>query len=126
MNQVNVVLLVCQSAGEVVLDVGIHDRSEVVETTVPEQVNDKHLSTQTHRSHNYFLCLKVTLNNSAYEFTCVLLTVLPETGKPEVHIYQCCHLKDRRACPGHLARTVRGKTRTNLKTTITLKTLQPK
>lgn len=47
---------------------------------------------------------------------------LPVTGKPAVRIYQCCHLKDRRAYPGHLARTVRRKGVT-LSTTITLKTL---
>lgn len=31
-----------------VLDVGVHDGSEVIETAVPEQVNDEHLSTQIH------------------------------------------------------------------------------
>lgn len=40
-------ILVCQSSSEVVLDVGVHDGSEVVETAVPEQVNDEHLMTHT-------------------------------------------------------------------------------
>lgn len=40
----HVLVLVCQSSSKVVLDVGVHDRSEVVETAVPEQVNDEHLN----------------------------------------------------------------------------------
>lgn len=36
-------LLVCQRSSKVVLDVGVHDGSEVVEAAVPEQVNDEHL-----------------------------------------------------------------------------------
>lgn len=46
---------------------------------------------------------------------------LPVTERPAVRIYRCCHLKDRRAYPGHLARTVRRKGGT-LSKTITLKT----
>lgn len=38
-----VALLVCQRSCKVVLDVGVHDGSEVVEAAVPEQVNDEHL-----------------------------------------------------------------------------------
>lgn len=41
-------ILVCQSSCKVVLYVGVHDGSEVVETAVPEQVNDEDLSTQIH------------------------------------------------------------------------------
>ena len=48
MSSVNFVVLVCQSSSKVVLDVGVHNRSEVVETAVPEQVNDKHLNTHTY------------------------------------------------------------------------------
>lgn len=38
-----VVPLVRQSSSKVVLDVGVHDGSEVVEPAVPEQVDDEHL-----------------------------------------------------------------------------------
>ena len=41
-------LLVSQRSSEVVLNVGVHHRSEVVETAVPEQVDDKNL----HRARN--------------------------------------------------------------------------
>lgn len=41
----NVALLVRQRSCKVVLDVGVHDGSEVVEAAVPEQVNDEHLRT---------------------------------------------------------------------------------
>lgn len=37
---------------------------------------------------------------------------LPVTGKPAARIYQCCHLKDRRAYPGHLEGTVTRETKT--------------
>lgn len=47
-------LLVCQSASKVILDVGVHDRSEVVVTAIPEQVNDENLSTQMQRCYYYF------------------------------------------------------------------------
>ena len=52
---------------------------------------------------------------------CVLLNFLPVTGKPVARIYLCCHLKDRRVYPGHLARTVREKQKTTLRTAFTLK-----
>lgn len=110
MSSVNFVILVCQSSSKVVLDVGVHDRSEVVETAVPEQVNDKHLNT-----HIYTDMLVVPpSSSSSYRqntsfMSCAALIFLPMTGKPAVHIYQCCHLKDRRGYPGRLARTVRKK-----------------
>lgn len=53
-NQVNV--LVGQSSGKVVLNVGVHDRSKVVETAVPEQVYDEDLKAHTHtrtRAHKH-------------------------------------------------------------------------
>lgn len=40
-----------------VLDVGVHDGSEVVEPAVPEQVNDEHLRAETKTS---FLCWHLT------------------------------------------------------------------
>ena len=36
-------LLVSQRSSEVVLNVGVHHRSEVVEAAVPEQVDDENL-----------------------------------------------------------------------------------
>lgn len=78
-----------------VLDVGVHDRSEVVEPAVPEQVNDEHLTTGI---KPLFLCSDLIGKDSC--------KFLPVTGKPAVHIYQCCRLKGRKACPGHLAGTV--------------------
>lgn len=50
-NRVRLALLVRQSAGKVVLDVGVYYWSEVVEPAVPEQVNDEHLSTYRHMLH---------------------------------------------------------------------------
>lgn len=44
-----------------VLDVGVHDRSEVVETAVPEQVNDEHLNTHTYID---VMCMYVSLLTS--------------------------------------------------------------
>lgn len=43
--------LVRQSSSEVVLYVGVHDGSEVVEATVPEQVDDEHLPTSIIMCH---------------------------------------------------------------------------
>lgn len=40
-----IILLVSQGSSKMVLDVGIHDRPEVVESTVPEQVDDEDLNT---------------------------------------------------------------------------------
>lgn len=45
--------------------------------------------------------------NHVAEYSRAPLIFLPVTGKPAVRIYQCCHLKDKKAYPGHLARTVR-------------------
>lgn len=50
-NRVRFALLVGQSTGKVVLDVGVYYWSEVVEPAVPEQVNDEHLSTHIHMLH---------------------------------------------------------------------------
>lgn len=50
-------ILVCQRSSKVVLDVGVHDGSEVVETAVPEQVNDEHLMTHTNTTHTKCFCL---------------------------------------------------------------------
>lgn len=108
-------VLVCQSSSKVVLDVGVHDRSEVVEAAVPEQVNDEHLNTHVYED--------VTLHHLIYEYSySASFNVLPVTGKPAVHIYQCFHLKDRRAYPGHLVRTVRKK-ETTISTTIAITAL---
>lgn len=94
-----------------VLDVGVHDRSEVVEPAVPEQVNDEHLTTGIKL---LFLC-----SDLIGKYSCKFL---PVTGKPAVHIYQCCRLKGRKACPGHLAGTVGIKETTQKGSVTALKT----
>lgn len=104
-------VLVCQSSGKVVLYVGVHDRSEVVETAVPEQVDNKHLNTNTHTDINR--CFHAHRQNKSYG-RCAPLVLLPVTGKPAARIYLCCHLKDRKAYPGHLAETVRRKKRNHI------------
>lgn len=57
-NMISFALLVCQSAGKVVLDVGIYYWSVVVEPAVPEQVNDEHLSTYIHVTFYFHLIKK--------------------------------------------------------------------
>lgn len=43
--------LVGEGASEVFLDVGVHDGPEVVIFTVPEQVDDEHLTERKHRNN---------------------------------------------------------------------------
>lgn len=55
-------ILVCQSSSKVVLDVRVHDGSEVVETAVPEQVNDEDLDTYNIEMSLLFPVLRGKIN----------------------------------------------------------------
>lgn len=50
-----------------VLDVGVHDGSEVVETAVPEQVNDEHLN--THVYEDVMPLSSAESNNTSFHLT---------------------------------------------------------
>lgn len=92
------------------LDVRVHHRPEVVVFTVPEQIYDEHLwercrlwqTCEMHVSHK--TDAEKTPSSQSDMFT--LLTLLPVTGTPVVHIYPCYRPRWRIRCPGCLEETV--------------------